>query len=68
MLKIYWPYKITNSALYERCNEKELSNTIRKRRLRWTGHLLRLDENTTARKALRNITHLGKGKQVKKRG
>ena len=63
MLKICWPYKISNADLYERCKEQELSKTICKRRLRWTGHLLRLDEDTIARKALKNITILHQGQK-----
>ena len=64
ILKIYYPYKITNEELYKRTREENWSNTIRKRRLRWTGHLLRLDENAPASLALReSLRQHGKKKR-----
>lgn len=52
MLQIFWPKKMSNKRLYEICNEEEVSKTIKRRRLRWTGHLLRLPESTPAKNAL----------------
>ena len=52
MLHIKWPYTISNINLYRRTKEKEWSKKIKIRRMRWLGHLLRLDENTPARQAL----------------
>ena len=52
LLKMHYPYKISNEDLYERTNEKSWHSKIEARRLRLLGHLLRLDEETTARKAL----------------
>jgi len=48
ILNIKYPYVIRNEELYERTNEELWSNRIRKRRLRWTGHLHRLPENYPA--------------------
>ena len=55
--------KESNADLYERCKEQELDKAICNRRLRWTGHLLRLDEDITARKVLKNITIVYKGQK-----
>ena len=51
MLKIKYPNIISNVRLYEKMKEIPWSKKIRTRRLKWTGHLLRLDENTPAYKA-----------------
>lgn len=48
MLKIRYPYTISNEKLYERTNEDTWSSKIETRRLRWTGHLLRLPEQAPA--------------------
>jgi len=48
ILNIYYPYVITNVDLYRRTKEKLWSSNIKTRRLRWTGHLLRLNEQTPA--------------------
>lgn len=52
LLDIKWPKKVTNQDLYELTEEKTWSSKIKKRRLTWLGHLLRLPENTPARQAL----------------
>ncbi|XP_038054992.1 uncharacterized protein LOC119727203 [Patiria miniata] len=44
--------KITNKELYRRTNEIPWSTAITRRRLRWTGHLLRLPEEAPAKQAL----------------
>ena len=44
--------KISNKDLYEKTNELAWSIKMKKRRLSWLGHLLRLPEDTPARKAL----------------
>ena len=53
--KIRYPYVIKNNALYRRTNEIAWSEVINIRRLRWTGHLLRLPENAPAKLALNEI-------------
>ena len=51
-LGINWPNKISNIELYEKTKERKWSNIVKERRLSWLGHLLRLDAETPARKAL----------------
>jgi len=48
LLNIYNPYVITNVDLYQRKKEKLWTSNIKTRRLRWTGHPLRLNEQTPA--------------------
>ena len=43
---------MTNAQVYNFTKVTKWSITIRKRRLTWFGHLLRLDKETPARKAL----------------
>ena len=51
-LNIKWPKVITNEELYRRTKVKKSSFVVKKRRLSWLGHLLRLSIDTPARKAL----------------
>ena len=44
--------KIRNSELYSKTNSEPWSRTIKRRRLNWLGHLIRLPENTPAKQAL----------------
>ncbi|XP_038062383.1 fibroblast growth factor receptor 1-like [Patiria miniata] len=46
------PKKVTNKELYRRTNEIPWSTAITRRRLSWTGHLLRKSEETPAEQAL----------------
>ena len=50
---IHWPRKITNEELEKLTKQENWNITILKRRLNWLGHLMRLDEETPARLALR---------------
>ena len=52
MLKIHYPYTITNANLYQRVQMTNWSKIIQKRRLKWLGHLLRMNETTSAAVAL----------------
>ena len=52
LLNIRWPRKISNEDLYEKFQETEWSKKIKKRRLLWVGHLLRLPEDAPAKQAL----------------
>mgnify|MGYP001796077018 CR=1 FL=1 len=52
ILKIRWPQKISNKELYKRTRQTPWSRTIRIRRIRWLGHLLRLPTDAPARQAL----------------
>ena len=52
ILKVFWPNQITNEELYHQTNTQPLSVTIKIRRWRWIGHVLRRDGNNIARTAL----------------
>ena len=52
ILKIHWPYTIKNEELYQRTDEQKWSEKIRRRRLKWLGHMLRLPELSPAQQAL----------------
>ena len=52
-LNIYWQDKVTNQELYHRANMNKWSKEIKKRRLKWLGHLLRLPAETPARQSLK---------------
>ena len=47
-----WPEKISNNELYKQTESIEWSIEIKKRRLNWYGHLLRLPDDTPAKQAL----------------
>ena len=51
-VNIRYPAKISNEKLYKLTKEKPWSQVIRQRRLRFTGHVLRLPEETPVRQAL----------------
>ncbi len=53
ILRIKWPFTISNKELYERTKREKWSVKIMKRRLKWLGHLIRLPEETSAKKAKR---------------
>lgn len=52
MYNIKWFDKVSNEELYKRYSMKPWNEKIQERRLRWYGHLLRLNEDVPARKAL----------------
>ena len=60
-LKIKWPIIMKNEEVFHITNVVKWSATIRKRRLPWLGHLLRLEESTLARIALREACKVVKG-------
>jgi hypothetical protein len=49
MLNIKWTDKMTNIELYEKTNQDKWSETIKNRRLKWYGHLMRLPDETPAK-------------------
>lgn len=53
ILNIKWPKKITNDKLYKITKQKPWSKEVKRRRLNWFGHLMRLPEQTPAKRALR---------------
>ena len=62
MLGIRWPKVIKNTELYKKTDAEKWSIIVKKRRLSWLGHLLRLDDETPAKKALKEYF-----RKVKKR-
>ena len=50
-----YPKTIKSEILYEMTNTEELSKTIKRRRLNFFGHVLRLHEETPAQKALEEV-------------
>ena len=62
--RIFWPEKIRNEDLLKSCNMEPISACVRRRGLRWLGHVLRLPNNSLARVALR-WTPQGKRKRGK---
>ena len=53
VIDIRWPKIISNDDLYKKVGVEKWSDTIRRRRLNWLGHLMRLDEETPVRRSLR---------------
>ena len=51
-INYHWPKKISNINLYQITKVEPWSKSIKRRRLNWLGHLMRLNENTPARSAL----------------
>ena len=50
---IYWPNKVSNEALYERTGTNSVISEIKQRRLRWLGHVLRMEQQRIPKIALR---------------
>ena len=55
IFNISWQDMISNEDLYRRCKMEPWSKIIKKRRLSWYGHLIRLSEETPAKKALDEV-------------
>ena len=51
VIDIRWPKIISNTKLKDITKISEWSKTIQKRRLKWLGHLMRLPEETPARRS-----------------
>jgi len=62
MMKIKWQDKISNRKLLERANVERLSEEVRRRRLRFIGHILRQQPDNDCVTAL-TWTPEGKGKR-----
>ena len=50
--RVFWPRKISNEALRDRTRTDDLANEIRRRRLRWLGHVFRMDPGSIPKTAL----------------
>ena len=53
ILGIKWPKTISNKRLYKKTKQKPWSTEVRRRRLTWFGHMMRLSNNTPAKLALK---------------
>ena len=51
-MNLNWQDKVSNDMIYKRSNSTPWSQIVKRRRLTWYGHLLRLPESTPARKSL----------------
>ena len=60
ILWIFWAYALSNRELYERAKESPISNTVKVRRWRWTGDVLRREKDNNFRVVL---TWTSKGKR-----
>lgn len=52
MLKIYWPQKVTNEEVRSRAGIEKVSDTIKRRRWKWLGHVLRMGNTRHAKIAI----------------
>jgi exonuclease III len=52
ILQIRYPQTISNEKLYRMTEQCPWTDTIRVRRLRWYGHMMRMDEETPVRMAM----------------
>ncbi|VDP60636.1 unnamed protein product [Schistosoma curassoni] len=52
IIQICWPDTISNNQLWERTNQIEAEEEIRKKRCKWIGHTLRNSPNRITRQAL----------------
>ena len=64
-INIRWPKKISSQKLYEMTKVEPWSRTIRRRRLNWVGHLMRLPPETPARISLPEALRTTKRKRGK---
>lgn len=51
--RIYWPKNITNKELYQGTGQWDITMVIMQRRWRWIGHVMRKDQASITRTALR---------------
>ncbi|XP_056017380.1 uncharacterized protein LOC130053815 [Ostrea edulis] len=52
ILRIFWPQKISNEDLLNRCQQEHMAMIITKRLWKWIGHVLRKDQDNISRTAL----------------
>ena len=63
VLNVKWPRKMSNENVYKLSKIKPWSYKVKKQRLNWFGHLIRLDEEVPAKKALNFATANFKSKR-----
>ncbi|XP_048775477.2 uncharacterized protein LOC125680078 [Ostrea edulis] len=64
--RIFWPNKISNKNLHQKCKSKNISTEIKQRRIRWLGHVMRMPQNRIPKVAL-HWTPSGKRKRGRPR-
>ena len=52
IIKIRWPYVISNEDLMKKTETKCISSKVKTRRWKWIGHVLRMERNSHCRTAL----------------
>ena len=67
VINICWPKLISNERLYAKTEATKWSVIIRKKRLNWLGHLMRLDRHTPVRLALFETVQRGRRKRGRPR-
>ena len=53
IMKIFWPYKISNKDLHNITNTKDMETLLIQKRWRWLGHVLRKPPEDITKVALR---------------
>ena len=48
ILRIFWPWKISNDELLKQTKQEDIGTLVTRRRLRWIGHVLRKGNNNIA--------------------
>ena len=66
ILRIFWPNKISNKELLQRCRQEDMKEILLKRRWKWIGHTLRKEPDHIAKIAL-HWTPEGKRKRGRPR-
>jgi hypothetical protein len=66
ILGVKWSDRIPNTELYEKSRQVPIAKMIRKRRVQWFGHIMRMDESRITRKLL-NWNPSGKTKRGRRR-
>ncbi len=65
VLRVHYPNKVSNKALYQRCGAEPISNIALRRRWQLFGHILRLPADTPAQTAMRMYYFVHDGEQHK---
>ena len=52
ILKVRWPYVISNDDILKKTNMTRISDEVKGRRWKWIGHVLRMDDNCHCMTAL----------------
>ena len=52
ILKVRWPYVVSNEEILNRTKLKKISEEVKARRWKWIGHVLRMEDNCHCRTAM----------------